>query len=218
MLFLLLTFIGLRIFLGRFNPFYLQVIFDQLINTFIENKVGLSTQFLSEEVVAQLQNNVVQLALNHNLKVAGTSNSTIVINKEVRGDQIFWLDKMHNNPFETEFLNLIDDFVLHLNSSCYTGITDYEFHYALYGAGSFYSKHLDQFKNNDSRQYSMIFYLNHQWKTGDGGELCIHHEDDSLQCIAPMAGTSVFFKSSELLHEVLLTHKPRMSITGWLKV
>ena len=26
------------------------------------------------------------------------------------------------------------------------------------------------------------------------------------------------FKSSELEHEVLVTNKPRMSITGWLKV
>ena len=72
----------------------MQVIFDQLINTFIENKVGLSTQFLSEELIAQLQNNLAQLALSQNLKAAGTSNSNIVINKEVRGDQIFWLDKI----------------------------------------------------------------------------------------------------------------------------
>jgi SM-20-related protein len=33
-----------------------------------------------------------------------------------------------------------------------------------------------------------------------------------------MSGKSVFFKSSELVHEVLTTNKPRMSITGWLKV
>jgi SM-20-related protein len=27
----------------------------------------------------------------------------------------------------------------------------------------------------------------------------------------------VFFKSDELLHEVLLTNERRMSVTGWLK-
>ena len=31
------------------------------------------------------------------------------------------------------------------------------------------------------------------------------------------AGKSVFFKSNELEHEVLVTYLPRMSITGWLK-
>jgi len=208
----------LRIFFGRFIPSYLQVIFNQLINSYIENKVGLSTQFLSDELIGHLKSNVAQLAISNNLKEAGTSNGSIVINKEVRSDQIFWLDKSHENEFENQFLVMIDAFVLHLNSTCYTGITGYEFHYALYDSGSFYSKHLDQFKSNDSRQYSMIFYLNQDWQIGDGGELCIHHQDNSIQHIAPMAGTSVFFKSSELLHEVLLTNKPRMSITGWLKV
>jgi SM-20-related protein len=62
----------------------------------------------------------------------------------------------------------------------------------------------------------MIMYLNEDWQASDGGELCIHHTD-SLQHIAPENGKIVFFKSSELEHEVLLSHKPRMSITGWLK-
>jgi Rps23 Pro-64 3,4-dihydroxylase Tpa1-like proline 4-hydroxylase len=51
-----------------------------------------------------------------------------------------------------------------LNATCYTGITDYEFHYTLYEKGSFYKKHFDQFRNNDSRQYSMIMYLNTNWQ------------------------------------------------------
>ncbi|HEY0177890.1 MAG TPA: 2OG-Fe(II) oxygenase [Pedobacter sp.] len=76
---------------------------------------------------------------------------------------------------------------------------------------------MDQFGNNVSRQYSMIMYLNAGWQEEDGGELCIHH-DDRLQHISPVNGKSVFFKSSELEHEVMLTNKPRMSITGWLKV
>ncbi|MNL15131.1 2OG-Fe(II) oxygenase superfamily protein [compost metagenome] len=110
----------------------------------------------------------------------------------------------------------MDIFVSYLNRTCYTGITGYEFHYTLYEKGSFYKKHVDQFRNNEVRQYSMIMYLNAGWKEKDGGQLCIHHPDH-LQNIAPMAGKSVFFKSSDLPHEVLRTNKPRMSITGWLK-
>ena len=62
----------------------------------------------------------------------------------------------------------------------------------------------------------MIMYLNEDWVAADGGELCIHHAD-SLQNIAPENGRIVFFKSNELPHEVLVTNKKRMSITGWLK-
>ena len=40
---------------------------------------------------------------------------------------------------------------------------------------------------------------------------------DSLQTISPQNGKCVFFKSSELPHEVLMTNVPRLSITGWLK-
>jgi len=44
----------------------------------------------------------------------------------------------------------------------------------------------------------------------------IHQNDDS-QAISPTNGKTVFFKSDELLHEVLITNKRRMSVTGWLK-
>lgn len=131
---------------------------------------------------------------------------------------IYWLDRAHNDAVENDFFDLMDEFVLHLNKTCYTGITGYEFHYALYEKGSFYKKHLDQFRNNESRQYSMIMYLNENWEQGDGGELCIYPSGKLLQNISPENGKSVFFKSSELEHEVLITNKPRLSITGWLKI
>lgn len=151
------------------------------------------------------------------MQYAGTGNNALVTqNKLYRSDQIYWLDKSHNDPNENLFFELMDKFVLYLNSTCYTGITAYEFHYALYDTGSFYKKHVDQFQNNDSRQYSMIMYLNADWQTGDGGELCIH-QHGTTQNINPTQGKSVFFKSSELEHEVLLANKPRLSITGWLK-
>lgn len=151
------------------------------------------------------------------MRAAGTGNEVIVNHdKLVRSDVIYWLDRSHDNLHENAFFDLMDSFVLYLNSTYYTGITGYEFHYALYESGSFYAKHIDQFQQNGSRAFSMIMYLNADWKLGDGGELQIHHIDH-LQNIKPTNGKSVFFKSSELAHEVLLTNVPRMSITGWLK-
>lgn len=192
--------------------------FNTLIDSFIDSKVGIAENFLSEVLASHLKENLKLLYSGRQMLSAGTGNEAVAVqNKQIRGDKIYWLDRKHNDPYENDFFDLMDSFVSHLNSTCYTGITGYEFHYTLYETGSFYKKHLDQFRNNGSRQYSMIMYLNADWEENDGGELRIHHID-SQQNISPVNGKSVFFKSSELEHEVLLTNKPRLSITGWLKI
>ncbi len=191
--------------------------FDALINSFIDDKVGIATNFLSAALASNLRENMSALNLEKMLMPAGTGNDTRVVHNTLfRSDKICWLDRSNNNLHENEFFDLMDNFVSYLNSTCYTGITGYEFHYALYEKGSFYKKHLDQFKNNTGRKYSMIMYLTLDWQQGDGGELCLY-QNNTLQKIAPESGTSVFFKSSELEHEVLVANRPRMSITGWLK-
>ncbi len=188
-----------------------------MIDSFIENKVGIANHFLTNELSNHLKANLKDLYRADAMLAAGTGNKGIILhNKLVRSDVIYWLDRKHDNQHENDFFDVIDRFILFLNATCYAGITDYEFHYTLYEKGSFYKTHIDQFQKNGSRAYSMVMYLNENWKLGDGGELCIHHKD-RLENISPMNGKSVFFKSSELEHEVLLTNQPRMSITGWLK-
>lgn len=195
----------------------MQKIFDQLIDSFIDTKVGITESFLSRELSLGLTSNLNLLHTQQKLQSAGTGNKIAAQNKSVRSDVIYWLDRNHHNKHENEFFDRIDEFIIYLNRTCYTGITGYEFHYALYEKGSFYKKHIDQFRNDDSRKYSFIMYLNENWKKEDGGELCIYHAD-STQVITPTLGKSVFFKSSDLAHEVLLSHKPRLSIAGWLKI
>ncbi len=194
-----------------------QIIFDTLINSFIADKVGVADDFLSTALSAFLKQNLLGLYNSGQLLNAGTGNATLVLHdKLMRGDKIYWLDRQHNNLHENSFFDLMDSFILYLNATCYTGITGYEFHYTLYEKGSFYKTHLDQFSNNKTRAYSMIIYLNANWLPADGGELRIHHAN-CQQSIAPVSGKCVFFRSSDLLHEVLLTQQPRLSITGWLK-
>ncbi|OIV39928.1 2OG-Fe(II) oxygenase [Flavobacterium johnsoniae] len=191
--------------------------FEDLIASYIENKIGISERFMSDALADNLKQNLIDLNGASLLLTAGIGNSEkISFNEKVRNDAIYWLDKKHNNVFENEFFDIIDAFVLYLNENCFAGITGYEFHYSLYEKGDFYSKHLDQFKNNSSRKYSMISYLNSNWKESDGGELLIH-QNNSQQKISPVQGKTVFFKSNELVHEVLVTHSTRMSITGWFK-
>jgi len=192
--------------------------FDTLIDTFISDKVGIADNFLSNALSSHLQKHLHELINDDLLVLAGTGNAmTANQNLKVRGDKIHWLDRKHNNKHENAFFDLIDAFIGHLNSTCYTGINDYEFHYTLYEKGRFYAKHKDQFNNNSSRKYSMIIYLNENWILADGGELRIHKIDNWLD-ISPKNGKGVFFNSNEVEHEVLVTNKNRMSITGWLKV
>ncbi|MDR7211137.1 2OG-Fe(II) oxygenase family protein [Flavobacterium piscis] len=192
--------------------------FEDLIASYIENKVGISEHFLSAELANNLKQNLLNLNENSFLLAAGIGNSEkLSYDGAIRSDSIYWLDKKHNSVFENEFFAKIEAFIIYLNESCYAGITSYEFHYSLYEKGDFYLKHLDQFKNNSSRKYSMISYLNSNWQEEDGGELMIY-QTDSNQKIAPTQGKTVFFKSNELVHEVLVTQNTRMSITGWLKI
>ena len=192
--------------------------FEDLIAGYLADKIGISNHFLSVGLCEHLASNLLLLHEDNELKAAGVGNDSLMQHSQlIRKDKIYWLDKMHNDPYENEFFKKMDSFVAYLNSTCYTNIKSYEFHYSLYEAGDFYVKHLDQFKDNSSRQFSMISYLNPDWKTKDGGELLVY-QTNANQTISPTQGKTVFFKSSVLEHEVLVTRGRRMSVTGWLKV
>jgi SM-20-related protein len=191
--------------------------FDELIDSFIDNKIGISSKLFSSTLLSNLKENLLALYAANAFKTAGTGDNTLVnYDAQFRGDEIYWLDRKHENIYENSFFDVMDSFVQYLNETCYTGITAYEFHYAYYDTGTFYKKHLDQFAQKDTRKFSMILYLNTDWVIADGGELCVY-QNNKPQNISPNNGKSVFFKSNELAHEVLTTNKPRLSITGWLK-
>lgn len=189
--------------------------FEELIDSFIQKKVGVSDNFLSTELAALLQSNLQKLYDEGNLAQAGIS-ATKLIDHTIRKDKIYWIDKKNKNLAELEFLAFIDEFISYLNKTCYTGINAYEFHYAVYEEGSYYKRHKDQFKNNSQRKFSLISYLNNDWIDTDGGHLMIY-TDDKSESILPVIKRSVFFQSDELEHEVAIAKRMRMSVTGWLK-
>lgn len=191
--------------------------FDVLINSFIENAVGIDNHFLSSELSEGLRQNIVQLHSENKMRPAGIGNSKIKDpHQQERSDSIYWMDSSHDNVHEQNFLQSMEQFIAYLNATCYTGITSYEFHYALYAEGSFYKRHKDQFDNNSSRKYSLISYLNTQWEEKDGGQLLLYNKG-KVQQVLPQSETTVFFKSNEMEHEVSVAHRSRMSIAGWLK-
>ncbi len=191
--------------------------FDLLINSYLENKVGIAPFFLSPELTSGLRENISRLQAEELLFAARIGNAEIKdSDQKMRGDKIYWLDRSHADKFEQEFLDHAQHFIDHLNQTCYAGINACEFHYAVYETGSFYKRHKDQFKNDDSRKFSLITYLNDDWKAGDGGELLIYNAE-TVEQIVPNAQTAVLFKADETEHEVAVTNRTRLSITGWLK-
>ncbi len=191
--------------------------FDVLIDSYLANKVGIDNNFLTATLSKGLQQNIQQLQEDKAMTDAGIGNNKLKdANQQMRSDKICWLDKSNNNVYEQEFLEQAEEFICHLNSTCYTGINSYEFHYAVYEEGNFYKRHIDQFRSDNKRKFSLINYLNEDWQEEDGGQLYIYREE-TAQKIQPESKTAVFFKSDEMEHEVTLCKRSRMSISGWLK-
>ena len=191
--------------------------FDTLIDSYVNDKIGIDPLFLNANLSTGLHRTILQLQKDELMTAAGIGNEKVKDNQQkMRSDKIYWMDKKNPNIYEQEFLQLAEDFIDHLNSTCYTGINGYEFHYAVYEEGSFYKRHKDQFKNDNNRKYSLINYLNENWVEKDGGQLMIYQKE-AVQKILPQSQTAVFFKSDEMEHEVTKANRQRMSITGWLK-
>jgi len=140
-----------------------------------------------------------------------------VVKKAIRGDIILWIDESMANTAESLFFNKINDFKAYLNRTCFLGINQKEFHYAIYPTGTFYKRHLDTFQNDDRRKLSIVCYLNNEnWQPENGRELVLYLEQEA-KIIYPFLGKMVIFESQILEHEVKPVNTPRLSITGWLK-
>lgn len=132
----------------------------------------------------------------------------------IRGDRTFWLDRKRDQEVENLFL-FIDEMIARINRLCFLSLAGYELHYAHYPKGTFYKRHVDQFKDRSNRLITFILYLNDGWSPGDGGELMIYKDDQEIK-IEPIMNRCVLFKTEGLEHEVLLSNTSRFSLTGWL--
>lgn len=137
------------------------------------------------------------------------------INEAIRGDYIQWLDKTTAPPEARVYLDRLGALVKFLNESLFLSLKDYEVHMTIYPIGTFYKRHLDQFKRDDHRKLSAICYLNNDWKEEHGGQLRMYLKDSTLD-ILPTAGRLVCFRSDQIEHEVLPATRERLSITGWI--
>lgn len=191
-------------------------IFDRIADELVDKNYAIIDSFLSSEEVKAI------LALPHfaqheqYFKKAGIGkNADLQINEAIRGDYILWLDKNTASPAALVYLNRLDELIQHLNRSLFLSLKDYEVHMTVYPVGTYYKRHLDQFKKDDKRKLSVICYLNEEWKEEQGGQLRIYTEETSHD-VLPLAGRLVCFRSDVLEHEVLPATRERLSLTGWI--
>ena len=191
-------------------------VFDSVADGLADHGYAVIDQFLSQlEVDAILQLDEFQSG-GESFKKAGIGNSkSLQIQEAVRGDYIQWLDKTNSPESVKTYLGRLDELVQFLNRTLFLSLKDIEAHLTVYPAGSFYKRHLDQFKQDDHRKLSVICYLNNDWKEEHGGQLRMYLADRALD-VLPTAGRLVIFRSDQIEHEVLPATRPRLSITGWV--
>ncbi|MEP1152745.1 MAG: 2OG-Fe(II) oxygenase [Balneola sp.] len=180
-----------------------------------EKDVVIVDDFISDELYKKIMDFFSAVEENERLKKAGIGSSVdYQIQKEVRGDLIYWLDQERDSQLAPLF-SLIEELREKLGMYCFISLSGSEFHLAKYPTGSKYEKHIDQFNTQSNRQITVLIYLNKDWKKGDGGELKISNEEGGF-LVEPIAKRMLLFKSDVVEHEVLLTSVPRYSLSGWL--
>ena len=198
-----------------------ETLFESLIDGILETGSGVVDSFLAPGEVAILRNRLRQRQAAGQFREAGIGNGQAAIEKAVRGDEILWLEATTAAPEEAAFLERIDQFIGYVNRTCYLGLRDSELHYARYPVGTFYKRHLDQFRADSKRKLSVICYLNDAWQPNDGGQLAVYlpqpNGPEQTMLIDPIGGRLVCFDSGLLEHEVLPATRERLSITGWLR-
>lgn len=199
------------------NPLY-----EKIISGILEDQYCIVEEFFTIEEVRSLRSVLIEKFEEEKFKKAAIGNRTNeTVEKAIRGDLILWINEAEASEEEKIFFNKLNSLVEYLNKTCFLGILQKEFHYAVYPEGTFYKRHLDTFQNDDRRKLSLVCYLNEEdWKPENGGELVIYKNEEGKEIaknIYPLPGRVVIFESQLLEHEVKPVKTTRLSITGWLK-
>ena len=203
-------------------PFIENPQYERIIENILAQKYCIVEDFFTDEEVSLLRQSLIEKHEEDAFKKAAIGNRVNeIIVKSIRGDVILWIDEIKANEAEILFFNKVNNLVNYLNKTCFLGILQKEFHYALYPEGTYYKRHIDTFHNDDRRKLSIVCYLNEDgWLPENGGELVLYlneNGEETEKVIYPFPGRVVIFESQIIEHEVKPVNKERMSITGWLK-
>jgi SM-20-related protein len=190
-------------------------VFDAIADGLAEHGYAVEDQFLSQPEIDEILK-AGRFDTSSDFKKAGIGNQqSLQIQEAIRGDYIKWLDKDDSPDAIKVYLNRLQELVQYLNQALFLSLKDFEVHMTVYPEGSFYKRHLDQFRKDDHRKLSVILYLNPDWKQDQGGQLRMYLSGQTKD-FSPMAGRLVIFRSDQIEHEVLPATRERLSITGWI--
>jgi SM-20-related protein len=193
-----------------------EILFEKIADGLADQGYAIVPSFLNQQEVDQiLMLDDFREGLLHFKKAGIGKNVDKQINEAIRGDFISWIDRGNAAEPLRVYLERLSQLVAYVNRTLYLSLKDYEVHMTVYPAGSFYKRHLDQFKADDHRKLSAICYLNKDWTEENGGQLRMHLPEGSLD-VLPRAGTLVCFRSDLIEHEVLPANRERLSLTGWM--
>lgn len=145
------------------------------------------------------------------------------LNRAVRRDRIRWISGA--SDAERAWLDWAEQLRLALNRRLLLGLFSFESHFAHYGPGDFYLKHIDAFRAQplappSDRVVSVVLYLNPDWHEGLGGQLLIYDAAGERveERVTPHLGTLAVFLSDCVPHEVQAATRDRYSIAGWFRI
>jgi len=192
--------------------------------------------FLPQDMQEALIQDVKQLREKDHFKMAKIGqDSTNKLNQEIRVAQTCFIGGKRDLPDSPDRMGMVSMLEsvcrsLSQNSILQSPKLDQnlsELLYAYYPQGGFYRRHRDSIPGSASvlRTFSLLLYLNKDWKESDEGYLRLHMdsggdelpagEEPNFLDVAPKGGTLVLFDSSKVPHEVLDTKSERLAIVGW---
>jgi SM-20-related protein len=138
----------------------------------------------------------------------------------VRGDRIRWwtsqLDEHHAARLELH--ERLESLRQSLNRELFVALTDYELHDAIFEGGAHYEAHLDTFRSDDRRRFSLVIYLQREWKHSDGGLLQLTDLCGERHELLPVISNSVIFLSDQIEHSVSAANCRRQSLACWFRI
>jgi SM-20-related protein len=188
-----------------------------MLDNLVEYGWSQHNLFLSTDLVQALAAECMAIHSIEGFQLAGVGRGALhEVATKIRGDQIHWLNVGQSLACD-QYLEVMESVRLFLNQALFLGLQEYESHFAFYAPGTSYIKHVDRFRDNDSRTISAVIYLNENWLPEQGGALRLHLEGQCTKDISPLASRLVLFLSAEMAHEVLPATRDRLSIAGWFK-
>ncbi len=194
---------------------------EQIAATLAEQGWCITDNFLAPLHISQLRHEAQQQWQAGYFRRAGVGRGKeLELRNEVRTDRVVWLEPSKLSAAQRLYWGQLEQLRLAINRSLFLGLYELEAHLAVYPPGTYYRKHLDQFRGIGERTLSCILYLNEAWQARDGGALRLYTEQNhpkASELILPEGGRLVTFFSARFLHEVEPAQRERFSLTGWFK-